>query len=101
MDNNLSALYEPRLKNGIKPFVLSSLPMCGAKTRKGEPCKRYANKHSGRCRLHGGKSTGPKGDTSNANNANFKTGNHTKEAIEQRREVAALIKQSKSFMARV
>ncbi|MDT4828087.1 hypothetical protein D3C80_1948320 [compost metagenome] len=33
---------------------------CGAKTRKGEPCKRRDLYHSGRCRLHGGLSTGPK-----------------------------------------
>ncbi|MGR6545234.1 HGGxSTG domain-containing protein [Paenibacillus tundrae] len=32
---------------------------CGAKTRSGEPCKRKALAN-GRCRLHGGKSTGPK-----------------------------------------
>lgn len=35
---------------------------CGARTRAGTPCKRrdlYAN---GRCRLHGGLSTGPKSE---------------------------------------
>lgn len=32
---------------------------CGAKTRVGTPCKRLDTAHSGRCRLHGGKSTGP------------------------------------------
>jgi len=31
---------------------------CGAKTRSGLPCKRPANKQKGRCRLHGGASTG-------------------------------------------
>ena len=35
---------------------------CGAKTRSGEPCKNYAM-DNGRCRMHGGKSTGaPKGN---------------------------------------
>lgn len=33
--------------------------LCGAKTRSGEPCKNYAMTN-GRCRMHGGKSTGPK-----------------------------------------
>ena len=33
---------------------------CGAKTRRGTPCQRPANKRNGRCRLHGGQSTGPK-----------------------------------------
>lgn len=32
---------------------------CGAKTRSGTPCKRPARKTSGRCKLHGGASTGP------------------------------------------
>jgi hypothetical protein len=33
---------------------------CGAKTRKGTPCKRKDLYACGRCRLHGGLSTGPK-----------------------------------------
>lgn len=32
---------------------------CGAKTRKGTPCKRRDIYESGRCPLHGGLSTGP------------------------------------------
>ena len=33
---------------------------CGAKTRRGTACQRPANKTNGRCRLHGGASTGAK-----------------------------------------
>ena len=33
--------------------------LCGAKTRSGEPCKNRAMPN-GRCRMHGGRSTGPK-----------------------------------------
>ncbi len=33
---------------------------CGARTRKGTPCRRKDIYQSGRCRLHGGLSTGPK-----------------------------------------
>ena len=33
---------------------------CGAKTRRGTPCQRPANKRNGRCRPHGGASTGPR-----------------------------------------
>ncbi len=33
---------------------------CGAKTRAGTPCKRKDLLQGGRCRLHGGLSTGPK-----------------------------------------
>ncbi len=38
---------------------LAQLPKCGAITRKGTPCQRPGNKHNGRCKLHGGRSTGP------------------------------------------
>ncbi len=33
---------------------------CGAKTRAGTPCKQPGLLRGGRCRLHGGLSTGPK-----------------------------------------
>jgi len=33
---------------------------CGAKTRSGSPCKRRDLHINGRCKLHGGLSTGPK-----------------------------------------
>ena len=32
---------------------------CGAKTRKGTPCKQLGIYENGRCKLHGGLSTGP------------------------------------------
>lgn len=34
--------------------------ICGAKTRKGSACQKAGTGKNGRCRLHGGKSTGPK-----------------------------------------
>ena len=33
---------------------------CGAKTRQGTPCQNPAIKGRSRCKLHGGKSTGPR-----------------------------------------
>lgn len=33
---------------------------CGAKTRAGTPCKQKGLYNSGRCKLHGGLSTGPR-----------------------------------------
>ncbi len=33
---------------------------CGAKTRKGMPCQMKPARGTGRCRLHGGLSTGPR-----------------------------------------
>lgn len=40
------------------PDELRGLP-CGAQTRRGTPCKRTDLGLSGRCKLHGGMSTGP------------------------------------------
>lgn len=36
------------------------LMICGARTRAGTPCKRRDLYRSGRCKLHGGLSTGPR-----------------------------------------
>lgn len=41
------------------PSDLAAL-QCGAKTRQGHPCKRTDIYLSGRCKFHGGLSTGPK-----------------------------------------
>ncbi|WP_405045507.1 HGGxSTG domain-containing protein [Pseudomonas extremaustralis] len=51
----------PRGQSACLPFPpeLQGL-RCGAKTRAGTPCKRRDLYASGRCRLHGGLSTGPK-----------------------------------------
>ncbi|WP_281869514.1 HGGxSTG domain-containing protein [Brevibacillus parabrevis] len=43
--------------------------LCGAKTRSGEPCKK-ATLANGRCRFHGGKSTGPKNPSKLKGNKN-------------------------------
>ncbi len=56
------------LAGGMQPYQPCSLPFpeelrgmtCGAETRAGTPCKRRDLYQSGRCRLHGGLSTGPK-----------------------------------------
>ena len=67
---------------------------CGAKTRQGSPCKRPANKRDGRCRLHGGQSTGPKTAEGRAKiaAANTTTGQHTKAMIARRRKDAKIAK---------
>ncbi len=52
--------YSMRSKMTTKRFNLETLPLCGAKTRSGSTCKRKGTKHNGRCKLHGGKSTGAK-----------------------------------------
>ena len=56
---------------------------CGAKTRQDTPCQRPANKRNGRCRLHGGASSGPRTEQGRAKiaAANTTTGQHTKAMI--------------------
>ena len=67
---------------------------CGAQTRRGLPCKRPANKRNGRCRLHGGHSSGPKTAEGRAKiaAANTTTGQHTKAMIAKRKEDAKIAK---------
>ena len=47
------------LKNDNHPGDFAKAPRCGARTKRGIPCRAPAMKN-GRCRLHGGKSTGPR-----------------------------------------
>ena len=64
---------------------------CGAKTRRGTACQRPANVKNGRCRLHGGASTGAKTEEGRAriSAANLRHGKFTKDKLEERRENAA------------
>jgi hypothetical protein len=47
------------LKNGNPPGDLSTARRCGAKTRRATACQGPARR-KGRCRMHGGSSTGPR-----------------------------------------
>jgi hypothetical protein len=69
------------------PEVMHQAKRCGARTRSGKPCQSPAMAN-GRCRMHGGPSSGaPKG-----NRNAFKHGRYTAEAIARRREISALIR---------
>ncbi len=62
MKNMLESPHETRsgwLKSGNPPGDLSSAARCEAKTKRGTACMCPAMAN-GRCRLHGGLSTGPK-----------------------------------------
>jgi hypothetical protein len=48
-----------RLRNGATPGDFLAAPRCGARTRAGECCRQPAMRN-GRCRMHGGRSTGPR-----------------------------------------
>ncbi len=70
---------------------------CGARTRHGSACRRPALRGKNRCQLHGGKSTGVKGER----NGNYRDGRYTKEAIANRRaanvRVRGLIREAKAL----
>ena len=51
------------MKSNPKPWLYGPTwqgTRCEARTRRGTPCQRPGNKINGRCKLHGGRSTGPK-----------------------------------------
>ena len=74
-------------------WAFQNAKRCGAKTRRGTPCKSPAMPN-GRCRMHGGKSTGaPKG-----NKNALKHGYFTADAIAFRRVVRQLIWETKESM---
>lgn len=69
MDSLVSIKNKKKRPIGI---VVKGIPRCGAKTKlTGRPCKRRDIETNGRCKLHGGLSTGPKtieGKTRSARN---------------------------------
>ena len=71
------------------PFA--NVRRCGAKNRKGLPCQCPAMKN-GRCRLHGGLSTGAKTPEGRARCGNWKHGLYSKHAIAKRRLILQLIR---------
>jgi len=81
------------LKNNNPPGDFSKAPRCGAKTRKGSPCLSPAMKN-GRCRLHGGKSTGPRTleGIERIRAAHLKHGRYSKEAMEGKKQFHYLLK---------
>jgi uncharacterized protein YjcR len=70
----------------IRPMLAS--PRCGAKTRRGVACGSPAVRGKKRCRMHGG-AQGSGAPTANQNAR--KHGLFTRRAIEERRQIEALI----------
>ena len=80
---------QPHASNPFK-----DVPLCGAYSRRtGKPCRQPAMKN-GKCRLHGGKSTGPPKGNANA----LKQGFYTRDAITHRRYIRQLIKDSQELL---
>ena len=92
-----------RLKNGNQAVDLTTLPRCGAKTRRGSACQRIARKVSGRCRLHGGVSTGPKTHEglNRSKTANWKHGFYSQEAIRERQQFKEFLRETKKLINQI
>ena len=59
MNREKSGAPMGRLRHGNPSGNPNAAPRCGARNRRGEPCRAPAM-FNGRCRFHGGKSTGPR-----------------------------------------
>jgi hypothetical protein len=61
----MSSESQGPLRNGNPRGDPHASPRCGARTRAGGPCRQPAMPN-GRCRLHGGRSTGPRTEAGRA-----------------------------------
>ena len=79
------------LRNGNRPGNIANAARCGAMTRAGGSCRGLAMLN-GRCRVHGGKSTGPRTAEGMARMraSKIKHGLKTKEWLELSRALAEL-----------
>jgi len=76
---------------------------CLAKTRRGTACQRPAYKRTGRCKLHGGLSTGartPEG-LQRISEANLKHGMKIKEKLATQRHLAAVSRSLRAEIKRI
>lgn len=81
------------LRNGNRPGDFMKALRCGARTRRGTRCQCPAMQN-GRCRLHGGLSTGPKTaqGIERIQRAVTKHGQYSREVIELTRQLRPLIR---------
>jgi hypothetical protein len=94
--------WSGRLKNDNPRGDLSAVKKCGARTRNGGACCSPAMRN-GRCRLHGGLSTGPKTPEGRhrIRLALLKHGRYTKQAEEERLEWWKLVRNSMELLHQV
>jgi hypothetical protein len=77
--------------------LAQACPRCGARTRRGTPCRGLAVRNRRRCRMHGGTSTGPRTaeGLERMRAANTTHGLRTAEMAQVRAAVRELIAESK------
>jgi hypothetical protein len=79
--------------------LAQSCPRCGARTRNGAKCKAPAMAN-GRCRMHGGKSTGPRTSEGleRMQRANTRHGNYSQESRQLMRAVRMLAAEARRMV---
>jgi ribosomal protein L32 len=82
--------------------LAQACPRCGARTRNGQPCKSPAMSN-GRCRMHGGTSTGPRTPEGldRLRRARTKHGLYSAEHRELMREVRLLTKKARQTIEKL
>ena len=104
----MESVNEPRAKREKKVVILRNnnpqgnpmnAPRCGAKTRKGTRCQGPAMAN-GRCRMHGGGSTGPRTPEGLARSrkARWKHGFYSREVIAERRMIRKFMRGCREFL---
>ena len=90
------------LKNGNLGGDLTKAARCGAKNRRGLPCQCPAMSN-GRCRLHGGKSTGPKtaAGIERIRRAVTKDGRYTKTAKAEHEQYRKLVQDCREVLQEI
>src|ERR1022692_120736 len=90
------------LKNGNPPGDPNTAPRCGAKTRRGTACQAPAMSN-GRCRMHGGASTGPRTQEGLARSrrSRWKHGLYSSEARAEQKRIRELIRKSRELLKRL
>jgi hypothetical protein len=89
-----------RLRNGATPGDFLAAPRCGARTRAGGCCRQPAMRN-GRCRMHGGLSTGPRTAEGRARCAAARRthGFYAADTIALRRSATAHCRRMRSLLA--
>ena len=76
--------------------INATVKLCNAKARRNNnlPCRQPGMLTNGRCRLHGGKSTGARTARGKARSAqaNLKNGHYTQEALYERAAMRTMLK---------
>jgi len=105
MENPIDKTQTPRrgwLKNGNPLGNPNSAPRCGAKTRRSNACQVPAMPN-GRCRMHGGASTGPRTAEGlvRSQRARWKHGLYSAEARGEQKRARDLLTQSRELLRRL